>query len=165
MPKRARCPYCDRLFYRDALDEHVVRCRVNKQEAEEAKRRERRRMIIVDGNNIAHYLAPDGQPRLENLLLARRSLHAAGYQTVFVVSAALIHRIDNPEALEQLLQSPGFVQTNRGQSDDLEIIRLAKERDADIVSNDRFLEWIDKYPWLRSRVRRYRMGPSGIILV
>ncbi len=165
MPKRARCPHCDRLFSRDVLDEHVIRCRARTTMTEHTRTVERRRCIIIDGNNVAYYLAPDGQPRLENIVLARRGLHMAGYQTVTVVSAALVHKIDNPEGLEELLRLPGMVQSSRGQDDDLLIIRLAKERDADIVSNDRFLTWIDRYPWLPSRIRKYRLGPAGIILI
>jgi hypothetical protein len=62
-------------------------------------------------------------------------------------------------AAKQVIQAPS------GVDDDLEIIRIALERKADIVSNDRFLDWLDRYPWLPSRLRKYRMSPSGLILV
>jgi hypothetical protein len=53
----------------------------------------------------------------------------------------------------------------KGTDDDRRIIMLAQEMNADIVSNDRFLNWINRFPWLESRLRKYRMTPSGLILI
>jgi hypothetical protein len=61
--------------------------------------------------------------------------------------------------------SAEVVESPRGSSDDLKIFQLAKEYDADIISNDRFLDWIDRYPWIEPRLKKYRMTPSGLILV
>ncbi len=88
----------------------------------------------------------------------------AGYSPIVVVSAALIHRIDNPQALADMIDRGEVVQSRSGQSDDLVMIRLAQSRGADIVTNDRFLDWIDRFPWLPSRLRRYRMTEAGLLL-
>ena len=83
---------------------------------------------------------------------------------VFVVSSALMHAIDKPDALQTFMSQVEVVEAPRGFDDDLKIIQVAQDRRADIVSNDRFLDWIDRYPWLSNRLRRYRMTPTGLIL-
>jgi len=125
----------------------------------------RRKTIIVDGNNIAYHLSPDGKPHVNNLMNAQNSLVNGGYRPVFVISAALIHSIDQPNSLRSLMNEIDVVQAPRGTNDDLKIIKIAQERNADIVSNDRFLDWLERYPWVSDRLRKYRMTPSGLILV
>jgi hypothetical protein len=164
MPKRARCPHCDKLFNRDVLDSHIQRCRARGKESNE-KTEPGRRDVIVDGNNVAYHLAPSGRPRVANLVLARQSLVSAGYKPVIVVSAALVHKIDKPHSLRDLIGFGHIIEAKRGKNDDLIIIQTAQQSNADIVSNDRFLDWQDRYPWLSNRLRRYRMTPSGLILV
>jgi hypothetical protein len=164
VPKRARCPHCDRLFNRDELDRHVQRCRVRNQLVKEYSKKFTR-TVIVDGSNVAYHLAPGGNPLVNNLLLAYQSLTSRGLRPVFVISAALIHVVDRPDALQDFMTQVEVIEAPRGSDDDLKIIQLAQDRRADIVSNDRFLNWIGKYPWLPDRLRKYRMTPTGLILV
>lgn len=164
MPKRARCPHCDRLFNRDVLDAHIKRCRMRERTLEKRRAFSKKRKVIVDGNNVAYSLSPQGKPKAQNLSLAYHSLTSAGYNPVFVISAALVHQIDNPVALNAFMLSAKVDEAPRGTNDDIRIIQIAKKLDAEIVSNDRFLDWIDRYPWVTSKLRRYRMTPSGLIL-
>jgi hypothetical protein len=121
--------------------------------------------VIVDGNNIAYHLSPKGKPSAKNLILAYRSLTTTGFRPIFVISSALSHKIDKPSSLNEFTLSAEVVESPRGSADDLRIIQLAKEYDAEIISNDRFLDWIERYPWVESRLKKYRMTPSGLILV
>ncbi|MHA1950013.1 MAG: NYN domain-containing protein [Candidatus Thorarchaeota archaeon] len=162
MPKRARCPHCDRLFNRDVLDRHIQRCRSRNQASQ--TRKTQGRTVIVDGNNVAHHLSIDGRPNARNLILAYRSLTSVGIKPIFVVSSALMHRVDNPSSLNEFILSAEVIEAPRGTNDDLKIIQLAKEHNAHIVSNDRFLDWTDRYPWITARLKKYRMTPSGLIL-
>ena len=164
MAKRARCPHCDRLFNRDDLDRHIMRCRERSRSAGNRVVPTRRKTVIVDGNNVAYHLSPNGKPQVNNLLLAQRSLTSGGYKPVFVISAALVHNIDKPNVLQSLLNELEVVRAPRGTNDDLKIIQVAQNRNADIVSNDRYLDWLDRYPWVSDRLRKYRMTPSGLIL-
>ena len=164
MAKRARCPHCDRLFNRDALDAHIQKCRIRRQASQSVAKPSKKRVLVVDGNNVAYSLAPQGKPKAQNLGLAYRSLASAGYDPVFVISAALVHKVDNPGVLSAFMLTAKVEEAPRGTNDDSRIIQLAKNLDADIVSNDRFLDWIDRYPWIVSRLRRYRMTPAGLIL-
>ena len=101
---------------------------------------------------------------MNNIVLAQRSLASRGYKPVFVISAALVHKIDRPEALITLMNEIDVVRAPRGINDDLKIFEIAQKRNADIVSNDRFLDWLDKYPWVSDRLRKFRMTPTGLIL-
>ncbi|NHI83942.1 MAG: hypothetical protein EAX81_06545 [Candidatus Thorarchaeota archaeon] len=165
MPKRSRCPYCDRLFNRDILDEHIRKCKKQSHTTSSDARILKRRILIVDGNNVAYHLAPRGKPRVANLLLAYRSLLSSGFKPLIVVSSALAHKIDRPDSLRELIDRGMVVEAPRGTNDDLTIIERAREKDANIVSNDRFLDWTERYPWIVSRLKRYRMTPTGLILV
>jgi hypothetical protein len=164
LPKRVRCPYCDGLFSRDILDDHIRRCRERNHSQEKNGARGRNRNVIVDGNNVAYHLSPNGRPQAKNLLLAFNSLTTAGYRPVFVISNALNHAIDKIETLDNFISSAHVIIAPRGTNDDLKIIKTAQERNADIISNDRFLDWINRYPWVSDRLRRYRMTPTGLIL-
>jgi hypothetical protein len=102
-------------------------------------------VLVIDGNNVAYSLSPQGKPKAQNLNLAYHSLTRASYDPVFVISAALVHKIDNPGSLSAFMLSARVEEAPRGTNDDSKIIQLAKNLDADIVSNDRFLDWIDRY--------------------
>jgi len=146
------------------LDDHVIRCRARLQRNGQQRTVPKRSVAVVDGNNVAFHLAPGGTPRVKNLILSHQSLTKAGYRVVTVISAALMHNIDQPDVLQQLIDSGQVIKAARGTNDDLTIIRIAQRDNADIVSNDRFLDWRDRYPWLESLLKRYRMTPSGMIL-
>jgi uncharacterized C2H2 Zn-finger protein len=165
LPKRARCPHCDRLFNREALDIHVQKCRSQSKSVKKVGKSSKKRLLVIDGNNVAYSLSPQGRPKAQNLVLAYQSLTSAGHNPVFVISAALVHNIDKPEALSAFILSANVDKAPQGTNDDLRIIQLSKKLNADIISNDRFLDWIDQYPWITSRLRRYRMTPAGLILV
>ncbi|NWF96082.1 MAG: hypothetical protein HXY34_08040 [Candidatus Thorarchaeota archaeon] len=123
------------------------------------------KVLVVDGNNIAYSASQSGIPQVQTLRAAIRSLRNNDYRPLVLVSAALIHNVDEPDELQAMISAGDIIQVSRGQNDDLAIIRMSQEKYADIVTNDRFLDWLDRYPWLSSRVRRYRLTPSGIILV
>jgi hypothetical protein len=91
-------------------------------------------------------------------------LTSRGLRPVFVISSALVHVIDKPDILKELMAQVEVVEAPRGTNDDLKIIHVALDRRADIVSNDRFLDWIDRYPWVPDRLRKFRMTPTGLIL-
>ena len=126
--------------------------------------RRKKRNVVVDGNNIAYHLAPNRKPLVKNLILANNSLTQAGYRPTYVISNALFHTIENLEALNTFINNAEVIIAPRRTNDDLKIIQIAQERNVDIISNDRFLDWIDRYPWIPDRLKRYRMTPTGLIL-
>jgi hypothetical protein len=141
-----------------------MRCRERSRTPTSTTPQRGRKTVIVDGNNVAYHLSPNGKPQVNNLLLAQRSLVSGGYKPVFVISAALIHSIDKPNVLQTLINELEVVRAPRGTNDDLKIFQIAQNRNADIVSNDRFLDWLDRYPWIPDRLRKFRLTPSGLIL-
>ncbi len=161
MPKRARCPHCDKLFSIDKLDDHIFRCRARIKNVTRVSRSR----VIVDGSNVAYYLSYDNLPHIHNIILAINSLRSVRLQPVVVTSAALKHKIDRPMTLQDLINAGNVIEAKPGTDDDLLIIQMAQRLNADIVSNDRFLNWLSRYPWITDRLRRYRMTTSGLILL
>lgn len=164
LPKRVRCPNCDRLFSREEIDDHRFKCRPKEGASEAHRKQPDSRVIIVDGSNVAHYMEEAGKPMISNLALARRSLKLAGFEPIIVISAALVHQIDEPVDLLDMISTGQVIQVEKGSSDDREIIRRAKANNALVLSNDRFLDWLEANPWLSTRMVKYRMTPSGLIL-
>jgi hypothetical protein len=143
----------------------VLRCRAKTQRKKTQTLVHQRRNVVVDGANVAFYLTPNGVPKIANLQRAIHSLVSAGLKPVVVVSSALKYKIDNEQQLRAMIDEGIVVEAPRGTDDDLKIIQLADRQNADIVSNDRFLDWINRYPWVTLRLRKYRMTPSGLILI
>ncbi|MEM2142543.1 MAG: hypothetical protein QXS20_08040 [Candidatus Thorarchaeota archaeon] len=162
MTRRVRCRYCGSLFDRDRIDDHVERCKYRVMRNQTVNGGGR--TIIIDGNNVAHCLTQDGIPRLSNISMAREGLMLAGFTPIVVISAALVHRIDHAEALMKMVDSGEIICVRRGLDDDLEIIRLAERLNGLVLSNDRFLTYLEEYPWLKKRLIRYRMTPTGILI-
>ncbi|MHA1636878.1 MAG: NYN domain-containing protein [Candidatus Thorarchaeota archaeon] len=165
MPKRSRCSYCNRLFGRDQLDAHIVKCRAKHTKRVAQHTPNGRKNLVLDGNNIAYYLSPDNIPHIANIVRAYKSLSSGGYRSIIVISAALKHKIDKPNILQSLIIDGYTFEAPRRKDDDLLIIEEAQKRNADIVSNDRFLNWTSRYPWVTDRLRRYRLTPAGLLLV
>jgi hypothetical protein len=88
-----------------------MRCR---QERSAPKERTVRKVVIIDGSNVAYYLSTDGQPRLENIVTASRSLVSVGFVPIVVVSAALIHQIDEEETLTDMISKRQVIQAPKG---------------------------------------------------
>ncbi|MHA1771065.1 MAG: NYN domain-containing protein [Candidatus Thorarchaeota archaeon] len=151
------------MFSRDEIDAHIRRCRTRGRPRPQTTRKHSSE-LIVDGNNIAFYLTAGGKPQIRNLINARRSLQSSGYTPIIVVSAALKHKIDRPDTLREMIDTGEIIETARGQNDDLVIIQLARKRGAAILTNDRFLDWRERFPWLGEVLVRYRLTPTGLLL-
>jgi hypothetical protein len=105
-------------------------------------------IVIVDGNNIAFESKP---PRLNNILIAEQELINCGYEPITIVSASLRYRIDEREKLETLLTDKKIIQAPSGKYDDRHILEAANKFNAFVLSNDRFRDLSENYPWIEER--------------
>lgn len=110
-----------------------------------------RRIAVVDGANVAHAATSDGQPLVANIVAMRKALVEQGYDPVIIVDASLHHEIDDPHQFEGLLEAGKLRQAPAGTDADYFVIQVADEEDAVVVSNDRFEEYREKYPWIGGR--------------
>lgn len=108
--------------------------------------------IVVDGSNVAHLeTSADGSPKVSNIQAVRSALRDRGYEPIVIVDASLRHEIDDPDQLEDLLDLEEIHQAPSDTDADYFIVETADREDARIVSNDRYEEYQDDFPWIPDR--------------
>ncbi len=106
------------------------------------------RTIIVDGANVAYSELSDGDEPKVYILGVYRALEAKGLRPMAIVHARLGHEIDDPEQLEALIDQRAVRQAPSGTEADHLILETAEQQNAQVVSNDRFEGYRDKYTWI-----------------
>ena len=119
------------------------------------------RTAIIDGTNIS-YGDYEDTPRLENILCVYRKLKELEIKPYVVVSAALRHKIDDPSGLVEFLKQDDVAEAPAQRYDDFFVIQLAFEREAFIVSNDRFTDWKKANPDMADEIERRRVALTFI---
>jgi hypothetical protein len=97
---------------------------------------------VVDGSNVAFaHKSDSGKPRLNNILLIRKTLRDRGYFPVIIFADAnLRYRIDQRGSVEKLIETEELLLVDSGTDADETILREAKRRDCPIITNDRMLD-------------------------
>jgi hypothetical protein len=112
----------------------------------------RRPIIVVDGANVAYVeLSAKGQPKVSNLVAVRRALEQKGYEPLIFVDASLIYKIDDRPQLEALINDQIIRQVPAATDADYFVLETADHYRAQIVSNDEFEPYRDRYPWIEDR--------------
>lgn len=107
---------------------------------------------VVDGSNVAHeHRTAEGKPRVSNLTAVCDALEAEGFDVTVIVDAALFHQVDDPAALDKLIERGLIHQAPAGTDADYFILEHAEKTRAVVVSNDRFRDRQGEYPWLEER--------------
>lgn len=124
-----------------------------------------RRMVVIDGANVAYEERnAGGKPKFANLLKVRRELEEKGFESVILVDASLKYDIDDQEQLENLIRSQQVRQVPAGTDADFFIIQFSQELDALIVTNDRYKDYADQYPWVTERRLPYMIVKGEVVL-
>jgi predicted nucleic acid-binding protein len=125
----------------------------------------RREAIIIDGANVAYEeKSAGGRPKLSNLLKVRRELEERGFEVIILVDASLKYDIDDQTQLESLIASQQVRQVPAGTDADFFIIQLAEQLDARIVTNDRYKDYAERYPWIPERRLPYMIVKGEVVL-
>jgi hypothetical protein len=124
-----------------------------------------KKTVVIDGANVAYEeRSAGGKPKLSNLLKVRRELEERGFEPVIIVDASLKYDIDDQEQLETLIQSQQVRQVPAGTDADFFIIQFAHELDALMVTNDRYRDYADRYPWIPERRLPYMIVKGEVVL-
>jgi len=124
-----------------------------------------KKTVVIDGANVAYEeRSAGGKPKLSNLLKVRRELEERGFDSVIIVDASLKYDIDDQEQLETLIQSQQVRQVPAGTDADFFIIQFAHELDALMVTNDRYKDYSDRYPWITERRLPYMIVKGEVVL-
>jgi hypothetical protein len=125
----------------------------------------RKEAIIIDGANVAYEeRSAGGRPKLSNLLKVRRELEERGFEALILVDASLKYDIDDQQQLETLIASQQVRQVPAGTDADFFIIQLAEQLDARIVTNDRYKDYAERFPWIPERRLPYMIVKGEVVL-
>ena len=126
---------------------------------------EDRGVVVIDGANVAYEeRSAGGKPKLSNLLNVRNELEGRGFEAVIIVDASLKYDIDDQTQLETLIQSQQVRQVPAGTDADYFIIQLADQFNARVVTNDRYKDYLDDYPWITDRRLPYMIVKGEVVL-
>ena len=109
--------------------------------------------IVVDGSNVAwEELTENGKPKIENILIAIDTLKKNGFEEIVVVAdAALRYQIENPKDLDEQSQK-GIIKVLPAKVDgDSFILRLARDIQGLILTNDLYREYRKDFEWIDDR--------------
>jgi hypothetical protein len=126
---------------------------------------EGREVVIIDGANVAYEeRSAGGKPKLSNLLRVRGELEGRGFEAVILVDASLKYDIDDQSQLETLIHSQQVRQVPAGTDADYFIIQLAEQFNARVVTNDRYKDYLEQYPWINDRRLPYMIVKGEVVL-
>src|SRR5439155_13787068 len=103
---------------------------------------------IIDGSSIA---AADGKPRASLLEAVRNAVERAGYDATIFVDPAMKDEIDDPDALERLVDRGIVRYAPAGAALDAFVLDQCEARGAILVSNDDYADRKRRYPWIDER--------------
>ena len=117
-----------------------------------------RKTAIVDISNVAWQNRNEDageKATLNNVLILLKALSALSFETVIgIADASLPHQIDEAERVEELRSVMELTLTPANQSADPHILEVARKRNAVIITNDKYREWIELDPWNQENVPR-----------
>ena len=126
---------------------------------------EAKEVVIIDGANVAYEeRSAGGKPKLSNLLRVRGELEGRGLEAVIIVDASLKYDIDDQSQLETLIRSQQVRQVPAGTDADYFIIQFADQFNARVVTNDRYKDYLDQYPWITDRRLPYMIVEGEVVL-
>ncbi len=124
-----------------------------------------REVVVIDGANVAYEeRSAGGKPKLSNLLKVRGELEERGFEAVILVDASLKYDIDDQTQLEAMIQSQQVRQVPAGTDADYFIIQLAEQLNARVVTNDRYKDYTDRYPWITDHRLPYMIVKGEVVL-
>ncbi|MDZ4088688.1 MAG: hypothetical protein U1E69_18000 [Tabrizicola sp.] len=106
--------------------------------------------VLIDGSNVMHWL--DNTPQLAPLLQVVHDLSRRGLKPGIVFDAnvgyKLMGKFMGEGDLSRLLSLPRdqILVVPKGQRADPFLLETARDLKARIVTNDRFRDWVDRYP-------------------
>jgi hypothetical protein len=126
---------------------------------------EGREVVVIDGANVAYEeRSAGGKPKLANLLKVRGELEERGFEAVIIVDASLKYDVDDQTQLEALIRSQQVRQAPAGTDADYFIIQLADQFNARVVTNDRYKDYLEQYPWVTDRRLPYMIVKGEVVL-
>jgi hypothetical protein len=121
--------------------------------------------ILVDGSNVLYAGGP--KPVVKNLQLVLQKLKEEKYQHITFVDASMKHRVDDKLAFESMISQGTVKQVPANTPADRWFLEYAaRHPEYKILSNDRFADWKEGFPWVGEQDRFIRfMVVNGEVLL
>lgn len=109
-------------------------------------------VAVIDGSNVAlEEKTNNGKPKMENIAKMRRIIEKHGYRPIIITDANLKHEVDDKPQYE-VFEGEGIIhQAPAGTQADYFVLMTAQVEDGIVISNDRYLDWQEEFPWVRAR--------------
>lgn len=125
--------------------------RINMEEEQHA-------LFVLDGSNIARNKTNSKQGDLNDIIRCRDKLNQLGVPTnkiIILIGPALRYNLNEEQKVEfeKFIKEKNVNQTPKGLNDDDFIIQVAFADDAYIITNDFYLDYIEKHPELRDFIK------------
>ncbi len=112
----------------------------------------RKKTIVVDGANLAYEeMTQDRKPKVSNIKAVMQKIRGMGLRPIVIVDASLIHDVDKPDQLDAMINSGQIKQVPAGTNADYFILKIAKEHNAQIVTNDQYKDFAKQFPKIDER--------------
>ena len=112
-----------------------------------------KQMIVVDGANAAYAeKTDDGKPKVSNLVALYEKLQQEEYDPVIIVDASLLYEVDDRKQMEGLLDKQKLRQAPAETDADFFVLQTARDHDAQVVSNDQYEDYQDRFEIEKRRV-------------
>ena len=109
----------------------------------------RKEKAVIDASNILYLEVPRLQkPRIKTIYAVIDAVKASGREPILVVEPALLSTIGDPENLENLLAESFVLSIPDGSDTSRTVLETAEQRDAIIVSNSTYSDYLGEYPWV-----------------
>lgn len=127
------------------------------------RRRHRARVwVVLDGSNVMHW--HEGTPKIETVIEVLRTLEARGFTPGVVFDANVGYKVlgrylgDNGLARRLKLPADRVLVVARGTPADPVILASARDLGARIVTNDRYADWAEDHPEVKTPGHLIRGG-------
>ena len=127
------------------------------------------RYVLIDGSNVMHWNSKrqNGAANIDMVRQVAQALEQTGHKALVIFDAnagyKLADRYLNDTALARMLAlSPAQVMVvPKGRQADEYLLRAARDKQAPIVTNDRFRDWQDQFPELHDPDRLIHGGSKN----
>jgi len=103
--------------------------------------------FVIDGANIAfEERTSKNKPKFSNILLLIKKLCFVGIKNYKIIcDASLYHCIDDQEQYSQLIKNKEIIKVPSGTKADIFILQYSHDKNAYIISNDKYKEYFDLF--------------------
>ena len=122
--------------------------------------------FVIDGANIAYEEKTiKNKPKFSNILMAIRKMEILGInQYTIICDRSLYYRIDDKKKYKQDVKEKKIIETPEGTPADIFVLQLAHEKNAYIISNDKFKDFypIFEKKWINDKRISFRIIDDNI---